>query len=386
MDRLTSEYQDVERRSRAALIAEDAEARAAADGFQTRDDGESAEIRSLRARVSIRDYLDAAHGGIAPMGAARELSEALDVEPIGADGGVAVPWQVLEQRSRTETRADASTTTAALDGPEMQRPILQRLFGSKNLLSALGVRFDDVPRGRTEWPILTGGSAPAQTKEDAAHDAVAATFATTTLKPKRLTGRYRFTVEQRAQIGDGLESALRRDLAGAVEAAMCQTIVNGTAPNNANPERVQGFLTKLTAPTAPTAAPTFAAGAALAGASSVLDGLHALTEGQVRIVIGPESYRVLAGIIGNGSDMAITEALRTRSGGLTGVSVHPRSGQQRAARHRPRSGPERWRTDAARRLRRGNVGRQRPADPRSVLRCRHPGKSRSRGARCGMQP
>lgn len=314
MDALSREYADTERRSRAAIIAAEAEAQSAANDFETRQDGASAEVRSLRSRVSIRDYLGAAHGGIAPIGAAAELNDALDVKTIESDGAVCVPWSVLE--TRTETRADASTTSAALAGPQMQRPILQRLFGSKNLLAALGVRFDDVPRGRTEWPLLTGGSAPAQTKEDAAHDAVAATFATTTLKPKRLTGRYRYTIEQSAQIGSGLEAALRRDLAAAVESSMCTSIVNGTAPDDTNPERVEGFLPKLTAPTAPTTAPSFATGAALAGASTVIDGLHASTEGEVRIVIGPASYRVLAGVIGSGSDMAITEALRTRSGGL----------------------------------------------------------------------
>lgn len=316
MDRLTSEYQDVERRSRAAMIAEDTETRNAADKFAAATDGESAEVRSLRQRVSIRDYLTPAQAGIGIMGAAKEFNAALECRAASEDGGVCVPWAMLETESPLEMRADASTTTAALDGPETQRPILQRLFGSKGLLEYLGVRFDGVPAGKTEWPLLTGGTAPAQTKEDAAHDAAAATFATTTLKPKRLTGRYRFTLEQAAQVS-GIEAALRRDLAAAVDAAMCQTIVNGEEPDGTNPQRIQGFLDKIAAPSpAPTAAPAFAAGASIAGSSAVIDGLHASRESEVKVVIGPASYRLLAGVVGSGSDMAITEALRTRSGGL----------------------------------------------------------------------
>ena len=166
MDALTREYQDVERRSRAAMIAEQDAATDAASRFDAREDGEAAEVRALRGRVSIRDYLDAAHGAIQPQGAAAELNAALEVRSMASDGSVCVPWTLLEVRStETETRADVSTTTSALgqvskrvstttsalDGPVSQRPILQRLFGSKNALDVLGVRFDEVPAGQTEW-------------------------------------------------------------------------------------------------------------------------------------------------------------------------------------------------------------------------------------------
>ena len=312
-DALQTEYRDLETRHRAAIVAE---GDAAAGQRFTSNDAEGAELRALRNRVSVRDYLAAAAGRRGLTGAPSELNAALEVRAEGDEGGPLIPWSVLEVREpATETRADASSTTAALDGPELQRPVLQRLFGSKNLLAVLGVRFDEVPAGRTEWPLLTGGTSPAQTAEDAAHDAAAPTFATATLKPKRLTGRYRFTIEQAAQVS-GIEAALRRDLAGAIEAAMCQTIVNGSTPDGNNAERVEGFLTKLTAPTAPNSAPSFAVGAALAGASSVIDGLHASRESEVVIVIGPATYRALAEIIGSGTDASITQALSRRSGGL----------------------------------------------------------------------
>ena len=90
------------------------------------------------------------------------------------------PWEVLEVR--------AFTTTAENDGSQMQRPILQRLFGP-GVMDALGVRMDSVPAGRAEWPLISGGVAPAQAKEGtAAAAAVAATFTTATSQAEEAHG------------------------------------------------------------------------------------------------------------------------------------------------------------------------------------------------------
>ena len=58
----------------------------------------------------------------------------------GKGGGVAVPWAMLEAR--------AFTSTADNDGSNIQRPILQRLFGP-GVMDILGVRIDSVPVGRS---------------------------------------------------------------------------------------------------------------------------------------------------------------------------------------------------------------------------------------------
>ena len=102
------------------------------------------------------DYLSPALAGVGITGAASELADALGVPAMGKGGGVAVPWRILEER--------AFTTTSANDGPEGQRPILQRLFGP-GVMDQLGVRMDSVPVGRTEWPLITGGVSPDQAKE-----------------------------------------------------------------------------------------------------------------------------------------------------------------------------------------------------------------------------
>ena len=162
-------------------------------------------------RITIGDYLAPAAAGAALVGAPVELAAALKVPAAGGSGGVAVPWEVLgrgiERRAAPEIWA--FTTTTQNDGPESQRPILQRLFGP-GIMDSLGVRIDSVPAGRTEWPLVATGIAPAQVVEGTAAAAVAMTFNYANLKPKRLTGRYEFTHEAAATVAD-LEAALRRD-------------------------------------------------------------------------------------------------------------------------------------------------------------------------------
>ena len=259
IDSLSAEYQAKEAQHRAAMVVEADETRAAEGEFGS-GDGEPAEVRALLSRVGIHDYLNPAAGGVGLTGPAAELNAALDCATQGKSGGVLVPWRMLEcpeHRAAPAPRIEgrAFTTTANLDGPMMQRPILQRLFGM-DIMGALGVRIDTVPAGMTEWPLLTGGVAPTMVAEGtAAAAAVAATFTTETLKPKRLTGRYEFTHEQAAQVAD-IEQALRRDLGDAVRARMSALILTGDESTNAfEPD---GFLTKLAAPADPSAETDYA--------------------------------------------------------------------------------------------------------------------------------
>ena len=311
-DRLSTEFQGLETRHRAAIIAEgDAEARAA--GEFGNGDGEPAEVRSLLGRVALTDYLAPAAAGGGISGAAAELNAALKVEASGKSGGVAVPWRMLETRAFTDTGAN--------DGSEVQRPILQRLFGP-GVMDALGVRMDSVPAGRTEWPLITAGVSPAQAKEGtAAAAAVAATFSYASLKPKRLTGRYEFTHELAASVPD-IEQGLRRDLGDAVKAKMSDRILNGTAPTDANPERVRGFIAKLGAATDLSAAEATATDYGRLHSLAV-DGIHATRETEVMSIIGDETYQHAAGVYIAGSGESGSELLSRRSGGCMASTYIP---------------------------------------------------------------
>ena len=182
LEALTKRAQEIEIEYRAATVAEGEEEGRARGEFRDKQDGESAEIRALFGRVTLNDYLTPARAGNGIVGAAVELAAALKVPTIGPNGGAAIPFDMLECRAFTDTGSN--------DGGEMQRPILQRLFGP-GVLDHLGVRVDSVPVGRSEWPLITGGVAPAQTKEGtAAAAAVGAPFSYANLKAKKLTGKY----------------------------------------------------------------------------------------------------------------------------------------------------------------------------------------------------
>ena len=243
------------------------------------------------------------------------MNAALECPLVGTGGGVAIPWRILagpELRSERPEGMErrAFTDTGDYAGGVAARPILQRLFGM-DIMAALGVRMDSVPAGRTEWPLITGGVAPTQKAEGTAADAaVAATFATETLKAKKLTGKYEWTHEQAAQVPD-LEQALRRDLADAVKAKMSDLILLGNEGTNAH--EPDGFLTKIAAPADPGATSTFAD---YAGTPALaVDGIHASEEGQSALVMGTAAYQHAASAYRTnaGSESAV-ESLKRRAG------------------------------------------------------------------------
>ena len=338
LDGLETEYGDLERRHRAAILSE-GEAEAAAVGLfpDGSTDQDGAEVRQLLGRVTLSDYLGPAAAGAGIRGAAAELADALEVPAAGPSGGVAIPWRVLAPDNGVEVRT--FTTTGNNDGPEMQRPILQRLFGP-GIMNSLGVRVDSVPVGRAEWPLVSSGVAPAQKIEGAAAtDAVVAAFNFANLKPKRLTGEYEYTHEMAASVPD-LEQALRRDLADAVKSKMSDLIVNGAAvdtSDTATGANVQGFISKLTGTDLSSAEAT-AADYGRVHALAV-DGIHASMETEVTSVIGDETYQHAAGVYITGSGESGSELLMRRSAGCMASTYIPDTASMKQAAILHAAGP-----------------------------------------------
>ena len=312
MNRLTAEYPVLEERSRAALTAEAAEADARQAGGENAagtETGEGAELRRLQGTARLGNYLSAAAGGVPVTGAENELLDALEVRGgLVQPGAVQVPWSVLLAEPEPEARA--ATTTTQYGGPVQQRPILQRLFGP-GLFDMLGVRVDTVPTGRSEWPLISAGVAPAQTAEDAdAPAAVPWTVGPQTLRPKRLTGRYEFTAEAAVSVID-LEQALRRDLADAVMSQASDQLLNGNYDATARPQQVTGFYARLAEPADPAAESAYADYGSTPAAG--VDGLHASMEGEVSVLLGTDVYKHAAGVFQVGSGEAGIESLKRRS-------------------------------------------------------------------------
>lgn len=317
LDGIRTEYATKAAQHRAALTLEgEEEARMRGDfpAGGNGGDGEGAEVRALLGRVRLDHYLQCAtRNGID--GAPRELNEALKLPLVGKHGGVAVPWDMLrtaETRARNagDSEMRAFTTTSASDGSTIQRPILQELF-APGVFDILGCRVDSVPVGMSEWLVISGNIAPAQKKEGtAAGAAVAASFTTATLKPKRLTAETEYTHELGASVAD-IENQLRINLMASMRNKMADILVNGIAPTQQNPERIEGFLAELTDPSAPSAVAKYADYGSLHAKG--VDGIHAEMETQVSGLLGIETYQHAATVYQAGSGESGTEALKRRS-------------------------------------------------------------------------
>ena len=118
-----------------------------------------------------------------------------------------------------------------------------------------------------------------------------------------------------------LEQGLRRDLADAVKSKMSDIIINGTAPNTQNPQRIEGFLARLTAADLSAAEATAADYGRLH--SLGVDGIHAGMETEVMSVIGVDTFRHAAGVYITGSGESGSELLRRRSGGCVASTYIP---------------------------------------------------------------
>ena len=258
-----------------------------------------------------------------------------------------MPWRVLLPGGGLETRA--FTTTGENDGPEAQRPILQRLFGPGVSWRRWGCGLIAVPVGRTEWPLITSGVAPAQAKETvAAADAVAVGFKFANLKPKRLTGAYEYTHEEAASSVPGIEQALRRDLADAVAVEDGRADRPRGGPDKCGPAERRGVHHETNRgrtwqPGLRTAA-DYGRLHALA-----VDGIHAGNRvGRLCRVIGTATYTHAAGVYITGSGESGSELLARRSAGCMASTYLPADSVEEAVGNPARRRAEWWRDHARR--------------------------------------
>ena len=310
-DALRSQITDLQGRWDSEHQAE-GESERLALGMAGNGDGEPAEVRSLRGRVNLSDYLAPASAGAALTAAPAELNAALGVPIAGPGGGVAVPYAaLLPEHEGVRSPQAAFTTTTQHDGPLQDRPILQRLFGP-GILDQLGVRLDSVEQGRQEHPLITSGTTVGAVAEGTATAAAAAVFGLATLTPKKLTGRFEYSWELSASVPE-IEQALRRDLAASITALMSTQIItgSGTSPN------VSGLDSRITEPADAAALAVFPDYAGFHALG--VDGIHASTEREVRSVIPPDVYQHAAKTYmvatGSAATESGSEALARRSGG-----------------------------------------------------------------------
>ena len=183
LDSLTKSIQGHEIEFRAALTAEDAALNDAKDLFG--DDGEAAEIRQLRGRATLQNYVLSALEHRAPSGIESEFNAALGITQSNRFPLVLLAGKEPERRatSDTDTSVDA-------------RPWLDRLF-AETAAAYLGISFTSVSPGVANYPITTAGGAGAQRGRTEDATVSAWTVGVTELKPSRNAIHLEYSKEDR---------------------------------------------------------------------------------------------------------------------------------------------------------------------------------------------
>lgn len=216
IDTLDREYQDGERRYRAALIAEDTERREAGADLETRSDREYSE---LLARFELRQVALALDTGRTLDGATAEI--VTELRNAGGYRGIPVPWAALELRN---------TVASGTPDPISTMPIIDRLFPD-SIAARMGVQMIAIESGATEWPVTTAGATVGWQATEAGNVGGPTAYQTTDrpLKPDHTLGvQMRLTRKALLQTGSALEQAVRRDMNAAMAAELDRATFLGT--------------------------------------------------------------------------------------------------------------------------------------------------------------
>lgn len=221
MDTLDLEYRQNETRYRAALIAEDTERRDAGNELETRSAQEWAE---MMAGFEMRQVALALDEGRQLDGQTAEI--VAELRSAGGFRGIPVPYQAFEVRA-------GETVASGTPNPIQTRPIIDRLFPD-SVAARMGAQMIAIEAGAVEWPVTTSSVSAGWADGEAANVAGPTTYATTdkSLSPDHNLGiQMRITRKALKQSGAALEQAVRRDMNGAMGAAMDQAVFLGTGAN-----------------------------------------------------------------------------------------------------------------------------------------------------------
>ncbi|CAM5476477.1 phage major capsid protein [Frigidibacter albus] len=218
METLDAEYRTNETRYRAALTAEDGERRAAGAELETRSDREFAD---LVAGFELRQVVLHLDEGRALSGRTAEVVQ--ELRSAGGYRGTPVPLLALEQRA-------GETIASGTPDPLQTRPIIDRLFPG-SVAAQMGAQLIQIGSGAVEWPVTTSAVTAGWAATELGNVSGPTTYATTdkALKPENNLGIHmRISRKALLQSGEALEAAIRRDMAGTMQAELDKAIFRGT--------------------------------------------------------------------------------------------------------------------------------------------------------------
>ena len=306
-DRLETGIPDLERELRQAerdvATEEDEQRSAGAAARQPEGDVEDRELAELRGRVRMSGYIGAAIEQRSADGAELEYNQARNI------AGNRFPLELLAPSLETRATTDTDTTT-------MPRRWLDRLFAG-TAAERVGITMESVPAGVASYPVTTAGASAAQRQRstDAAADA-AWTVGVTEMRPKRNALRILFSVEDSARI-PGLESALSRDLRMALVEGVDRAIFLGDAGASGTDADIVGLSTAAIAETELSQANKILGPGTLAAFTGQVDGIHAMSLGDLRVVASVGAWRLWEESIINATADNMTLAAFLRGAGLS---------------------------------------------------------------------
>lgn len=218
IDDLDREYQDNERKYRAALIAEDTERRDAGAELETR---QGREWSDLVAGFELRQAALHLDEGRAFTGQTLEVVQ--ELRSAGGYRGVPVPWEALEVRA-------GETVSTATPNPVRTQTFIDRLFPA-SAAGRMGASFINIGVGEAEYPVTTQGASVGWAASETAAVGAPQAFQTSdkALKPDHTLGvQMRLTRKSLKQSGAALEAAVRRDMNSAMQAEMDRVIFLGS--------------------------------------------------------------------------------------------------------------------------------------------------------------
>ena len=248
LDGLRNEYQDVERRSQALTIADDAP-----EPIETRS--EDREFRDLERRSNVGELLDSILAHRAADGAIAELQQHHGLDGESNPAGAAC-------RGRTGNTGRHASTRRRGPKSAARNPVCVPAVGGR----IPGRPQPTVPVGEAVYPVLTAALDVGTPAENAEQSETTGAFSADVLSPSRLQAAFFYSREDRARFA-GMDAALRQNLSDGLADGLDAQVIAG----------VNGLLGSagLTAPTAPTVTATFATYRGLVYDATVIDGRFA---------------------------------------------------------------------------------------------------------------
>ncbi len=287
---LQTEYADLETRHRAAIVAESAEP----DPDPNADpvDAETRERLALRGKARVGDFVSAALTAQGVRGASAEYAEA-----VGTPGRM--PLELLEAQDAPEARA--VTPNPADETVSATRPTVPFAFARTDA-AALGITMPMVQPGEAHFPALTTAPPAGAKAEDAAADSTAAAFSLTKRTPGRITGSFVVRLEDLALM-PSMEADLRAAIGGAMASNLDDQVIDG---DGADPN-LSGLFHQATDVAIAAAKETFQTG--VARFAALVEGKHANGFGDIRALIGTDTFALYASLYQNNAAVSLYDYL-----------------------------------------------------------------------------